>query len=632
MTDRLVVVGGGGGFIGGHLVATLRARGELGDELRTELEARGHDGMVITVPGEPTELVVFRPAQIAQVCEVAAEEVAPAPGAEAALGSAPPSEAERAANFRAWLGASRAVDAQGRPLTLYHGTMADFDAFDFTRLGEASEHPTAMLGAFFSTNPETAAHWAWDPEAGANLMPVHLAIERPLELSGEVFRTLAADESLRALRPRVEALRAQLRAGGHDGIHVRAISGASGADIEFAGDLWIATSPHQIKSAIGNVGTYDPDNADVRFARDAGAALAPTHGMGPVPPNSRTDLDTASFRQWFGKSQIVDAKGAPLVVVHATLHDFAAFELGRGEAQSDGHFFAARELTNHYLWSYLDAVKYQAQEQPGNHFFMPLYLSIQNPKRINTTGTGAWADPDEENAQISRARQEGHDGLILRDDEQDTTFYVAFAPTQIKSALSNNGEYSLSNPDIRFASTASQPVQGAQPTMATPLDAAEVARQLAACDDGVDAEAVALAYAGGHDPYLHGECHLLALALHELTGAPLYAVMETEGERAGCLVHAFVAAGDHVVDLRGRRTREMMLQDFETLAPYLTPIDPEELAQLGACQTLRQLAAEIEAATPVANVVHQIATHQRTLAGRPMQRAREPAPQAAIEP
>ncbi|WP_454727730.1 MULTISPECIES: ADP-ribosyltransferase-containing protein [Cupriavidus] len=368
------------------------------------------------------------------------------------------SAAERDANFHAWFGASKAVNAIGAPLVLFHGTMRSFAAFDAQRFGTA-DHGTVGHGIYASANPAIASNYAkvyiggTTIHEGGNVMPLHMAIEHPINFDDAMATKIALIDELRsaglddaAVEQSIgRRLTERLVALGYDGV------APTRGQWPGVGESWTAFRPQQVKSAVGNRGTYDIGEADIRFARDAGAQLTPTNVLDPIPPGPRMGVHTEAFRQWFGRSQIVDATGEPLVVVHATLHDFATFELGKGEAQSHGFFFAGRELTNFYLWSYLDAVKYQEQERPGDHFFMPLYLSIQNPKRINTTGTGAWADPDDENAEIARARREGHDGLILRDDEQDTTFYVAFAPTQIKSALSNNGDYSPAQPDIRFA-------------------------------------------------------------------------------------------------------------------------------------------------------------------------------------
>jgi hypothetical protein len=103
-----------------------------------------------------------------------------------------------ASAFNRWFGKSKAVDAQGRPKILYHGTTypVDFDAFDTDpqpadvnedRPERASgADPTAFLGAHFAETPLVANQFARgiygrkdDKETG-RVYPVYLSIERPL--------------------------------------------------------------------------------------------------------------------------------------------------------------------------------------------------------------------------------------------------------------------------------------------------------------------------------------------------------------------------------------------------------------------------------------------------------------------
>jgi hypothetical protein len=69
-----------------------------------------------------------------------------------------------------------------------------------------------------------------------------------------------------------------------------------------------------------------------------------------------------------------------------------------------------------------------------------------------------WQDTD---SIVRTAMKDGYDGVIIRDvvdqggtdvgsSYEPTTIYVAFEPTQIKSATQNVGTYSKENPDIRF--------------------------------------------------------------------------------------------------------------------------------------------------------------------------------------
>lgn len=59
--------------------------------------------------------------------------------------------------------------------------------------------------------------------------------------------------------------------------------------------------------------------------------------------------------------------------------------------------------------------------------------------------------------------------------------------------------------------------------------------------------------------YLHGKCHLLAIALHDITGLPMGAYLETRfhdhhdiSRGYVALVHAFVIDGYDAIDIRGR--------------------------------------------------------------------------------
>ena len=61
---------------------------------------------------------------------------------------------EELTNFWNWFGDSKVVDSQGRPLVVYHGTDAEFDAFDKSKIGSA--RGLDEIGFFFSTDKQTA--------------------------------------------------------------------------------------------------------------------------------------------------------------------------------------------------------------------------------------------------------------------------------------------------------------------------------------------------------------------------------------------------------------------------------------------------------------------------------------------
>lgn len=144
---------------------------------------------------------------------------------------------------------------------------------------------------------------------------------------------------------------------------------------------------------------------------------------------------TTEFKRWFGDSKVVDEEGKPLVVYHGTDEKFNAFDMSKGRANMDiqGAFFSPYEL---------DAEGYG--ENVGAY-----YLSIQNPADEGTAYKALNRFKGQNNAGI-KAREylqkQGYDGVYNGYDE-----YIAFEPTQIKSAKNNVGTFDPFNPDVRYS-------------------------------------------------------------------------------------------------------------------------------------------------------------------------------------
>lgn len=163
--------------------------------------------------------------------------------------------------FREWFGNSKVADADGKPLVVYHGTASDFSQFDTARLGDNTRAESGELGFFFTAKnflsdsyAEIAARGGWGGKTqGGNpvVYPVYLSIKNPkqYETASEFYRD--AD----AYKGRLNEWRAELEAQGFDGVIVR-------DDFEEV----IAFRPEQIKSAIGNDGSFDPANPDIRYS------------------------------------------------------------------------------------------------------------------------------------------------------------------------------------------------------------------------------------------------------------------------------------------------------------------------------------------------------------------------------
>lgn len=192
--------------------------------------------------------------------------------------------------FKRWFGDSKVVDAEGKPLVVYHGTRDDIAAFDGGRI--KGRFPNSE-GFYFTSSPRHASVYAdsinnaaedFNPASpfikpavdGGNVIPAYVSLQNPKILTVSEWGTLES----RVDGDGGATVRAA-RAAGHDGVIVRRRAGD-----EYDGDLVIAFRPEQIKSATGNAGTFDPDTSDIRFNRKD-AAPAPRTSMAGIMNNVR---------------------------------------------------------------------------------------------------------------------------------------------------------------------------------------------------------------------------------------------------------------------------------------------------------------------------------------------------------
>jgi len=189
------------------------------------------------------------------------------------------------AAFKRWFGDSKVVDENGKPRVMYHATFRDFSEF---RTG-------GELGAHFGTVEQANA---LADEPGSRLIPVYLSIENPIHLEDKgTFRSekvvpqliekgilpsgakaadyLAAD-GIRESADGTRRLQEAITKVGYDGVVYRNTQ-------EGDGESYIAFKPEQIKSAIGNNGNFDPNNASILQSR------APDSGAWDIPGLTKFD-------------------------------------------------------------------------------------------------------------------------------------------------------------------------------------------------------------------------------------------------------------------------------------------------------------------------------------------------------
>lgn len=147
---------------------------------------------------------------------------------------------------------SKAIDSNGEPLVLYHGTGEDFTVFDQGRTGRSTGHATAPLGIFLTSDPALARAYAEKAADGmpglANVMPLFASVKKPYRMS--LAESQALDTADKAI-----AMRQRLESEGFDGIQ---LEGAS---------VWVPFYNNQVKSATNNTGAFDEMNPDIRYSR-----------------------------------------------------------------------------------------------------------------------------------------------------------------------------------------------------------------------------------------------------------------------------------------------------------------------------------------------------------------------------
>jgi hypothetical protein len=187
--------------------------------------------------------------------------------------------------FKQFFGDSKVVDENGDPLVVYHGTTKDFNEFIIAKKANRGNNPD---GFYFTSSANEASEYAQSKD-NASVMPVFLNIENPFVGDSPVNQAMVNqfEKELRKDNPNLgdswikekletfkergkrknrwfpeifpnitfptNAMTRVLEAGGYDGFRD-------------GGNHWMAVNSNQVKSATGNIGTYDRKNPDIRYS------------------------------------------------------------------------------------------------------------------------------------------------------------------------------------------------------------------------------------------------------------------------------------------------------------------------------------------------------------------------------
>lgn len=170
-------------------------------------------------------------------------------------------------NFWRWFGESKVVDAEGRPLVVYHGT----------DIGRDSYKP----GTFFTPDAKYASGFAAiranerNMGVGGEVVPAYLRITNPLNLeyfnermgaSGGI-QGFKLDSDLIRDRWKMQAIQLEMKDQAIADEFFKdmdKMDGVIGRDAGTNAPSMMIMDPTQIKSATGNYGTFDPSDPDIR--------------------------------------------------------------------------------------------------------------------------------------------------------------------------------------------------------------------------------------------------------------------------------------------------------------------------------------------------------------------------------
>ena len=255
--------------------------------------------------------------------------------------------------FQRWFEGSKAVDDNGAPIVLYHGTDADFEGFSKSSLGGVTNVKSAEQGFFFVNRPDVASSYARHAaergkvakliaqseklekkgkfdEAdellvqaeeleeqinrlggqGANVLPVYIDIKNPKEIDAKGGFFTDIEEGL---TKQIEKAKQQ----GHDGVIIRNLDDDPGRD-GVIGDHYVTFEPTQIKS-IFNRGAFDLDDPrliDIKKAEDLQVR------KGQLESDSKLQIDQAPIQKLQNKVGSVDSSAYDDVIPEDIADDF----------------------------------------------------------------------------------------------------------------------------------------------------------------------------------------------------------------------------------------------------------------------------------------------------------------------
>jgi hypothetical protein len=238
------------------------------------------------------------------------------------------------------------VDENGEPLVVYHGTASDFSEFAEEKLGINTRETDGELGFFFTAKPflsdsyaEIASKGGWGKrtQGGSPVVyPVYLSLKNPKKYGSASSFYRDAEN----FKGRFNEWRTELEEQGFDGVVVR-------DDFEEV----IAFRPTQIKSATGNIGTYDPEVQDINMMQRDSITGKPILAQWTTPTDTKIagdinkdDIIYSLQNKMIDTKRVVDAITATAGKIAAKWNPYLQEELYHGRTAKQTKDFLTEEL------------------------------------------------------------------------------------------------------------------------------------------------------------------------------------------------------------------------------------------------------------------------------------------------
>jgi hypothetical protein len=381
--------------------------------------------------------------------------------------------------FKKWFGESQVVDEEGKPRVMYHGTDRGFNKFQ-------------KGTTFFAFKPEFADEFAnraalgwqaeseeaYDPNKSIEdykddlemepdqkqtpvIVPVYLQAKNIFDANNpDHMRKIGLPPGTITDFSHLEKNQPRMEKAGFDSYY----------DYEYGPEEdktgIFVFDPKQVKSATGNVGTYSPENADIRYlpakldeahakaiesgdteeaqrlvdeaAKKAGYSIGPVYHHGHFDPSydavpktqqgMHFGSEEAARQRAYDKqpdderASIKADKDPDTGLWHWSTNSFDSFDF------TDGFSSEKAAIQNAYD-SIAEMHMNQDSEVDDLGVMTKAYLSLKNLKKVRDQGND-WQ------VAMQKAKQEGYDGLEYKNEFEDkgSTSYVIFNPEQVKSA------------------------------------------------------------------------------------------------------------------------------------------------------------------------------------------------------